>query len=162
MQVLAVGTEELLRRPCVDCGRRTGRYCDGNEDGECFAADRLPDEEWADRQLTPLCSECDNKHDMCHWCRGLAWCAAPPPVTKEGNKGKGMGKGKNKDAPTNFWGQPRRGRDPSYSDTDDEEDGERETGKGGTDGKGGEGKGASSNGDGKGKASKDGKGGAGN
>ena len=28
MTVLAVGDESVLRRPCVDCGVRTGRFCD--------------------------------------------------------------------------------------------------------------------------------------
>ena len=53
--VLAYGDQEMLTRPCVDCGLLTGRFCDW-----CFAADRLPNEEWADGQMTPLCSDCDN------------------------------------------------------------------------------------------------------
>ena len=73
MGVLAWGDEDMLCRPCVDCGLYTGRFCDW-----CYAADRLPDEEWAVGQLTPLCSRCDNKHDACHYCRGLSWVPLPP------------------------------------------------------------------------------------
>jgi len=73
MEILATGTYEMLCRPCVDCGQKTARYCD-----YCCAQDRLPNEEWARGQMTPLCSTCDNQHDSCHYCRGLSW-AAPPP-----------------------------------------------------------------------------------
>ena len=76
MEVIAVpreGQEALLMRPCIDCGRRTGSFCDW-----CLAADRLPDEEWVTGQHTPLCTVCDRQHDRCHRCRGLVW-AAPPP-----------------------------------------------------------------------------------
>ena len=140
LQVLAVGDEKMLCRPCVDCGTRTGRFCDGHGKGECYAANRLPDQEWADGQLTPLCRKCEDKWRMCHWCRRAPWCEVPPPVTKEGDKGKG--KGKNKDAPTNFWEQPWRARAPSYSDTDEEDGRSCEASKGG---KGNKGKGAPSN-----------------
>ena len=47
LEALAVGTQEELCRPCVDCGLYTGCYCDGNDWGECFTADRLPQEHWA-------------------------------------------------------------------------------------------------------------------
>ena len=76
MEIIAVpreGQEGLLLRPCVDCGRRTGSFCDG-----CLAADRFPDEEWALGQHTPLCTVCDRQHNLCHLCRGLTW-AVPPP-----------------------------------------------------------------------------------
>ena len=76
MEVIAVpreGQEALLMRPCIDCGRRTGSFCDW-----CLAADRLPDEEWVTGQHTPLCTVCDRQHDRCHRCRGLIW-ATPPP-----------------------------------------------------------------------------------
>ena len=73
MEILAVGSEAMLCRPCVDCGVKTGRYCDF-----CLAADRIPSEEWAEGQLTPLCSRCDNTHDKCHFCRKLAWCMPFP------------------------------------------------------------------------------------
>ena len=76
MEVVAVadeGQEHLLLRPCVDCGRRTGCFCDW-----CLATDRFPDEEWVPGQHTPLCTICDRHHNQCHLCRGLVW-AAPPP-----------------------------------------------------------------------------------
>ena len=73
MQVLAVGDMEMLCRPCVDCGLKTGSYCDF-----CRAADRVPNEQWASGQMTPLCTRCDGIHGKCHFCRGLVWCAPPP------------------------------------------------------------------------------------
>ena len=69
LEIMAFGDEEVLTRPCVDCGLVTGRFCD-----YCNAADRIPDEEWAEGQLTPLCSYCDNKFNRCHFCRNLSWC----------------------------------------------------------------------------------------
>ena len=73
MQVLAWGDENMLARPCVDCGLKTGCYCD-----YCRACDRCPKEEWADGQMTPLCTNCDKKHGACHFCRRLSWCTPPP------------------------------------------------------------------------------------
>ena len=72
-----MGTQEELCRPCVDCGLYTGCYCDGNDWGDCFAADRLPREHWANNQRTPLCTACDRRFGMCHFCRGQLW-ACPP------------------------------------------------------------------------------------
>ena len=75
MEIIAIpreGEEGLLLRPCVDCGRRTGSFCD-----HCLAADRLPEEEWVEGQQTPLCTVCDRLHNRCHFCRGLTW-ARPP------------------------------------------------------------------------------------
>ena len=71
--VTCSGDSAALIRPCVDCGLWTGRFCDW-----CLASDRMPEEQWAEGQLTPLCSTCDNKHDMCHFCRGLLWCMPAP------------------------------------------------------------------------------------
>ena len=73
MQVLAMGSPAMLNRPCVDCGLFTGRFCD-----RCLASDRMPAEVWADGQMTPLCSNCENKHQACHFCRGASWCTPPP------------------------------------------------------------------------------------
>ena len=61
----------ILLRDCVDCGRRTGRFCD-----YCFAEDRFPKGDttgrpWACNQLTPLCSFCDNARGACHFCLGI-------------------------------------------------------------------------------------------
>ena len=56
MEVLAWGDKEMLCRPCVECGLMTDRFCD-----YCRARDRCPSEEWADGQMTPLCSYCDKQ-----------------------------------------------------------------------------------------------------
>ena len=72
--VLAVGDREMLCRPCVDCGLRTGCFCDW-----CLAADRLPDEKWAAGQLTPLCTHCDREYGACHFCREEPHWVTPPP-----------------------------------------------------------------------------------
>ena len=83
---------------CVDCGLRTGRFCDGDEvmgpDGRwsgrpCFAVDTVgavnaAGQEIPNGQRTPLCSECCHKAflkfevEQCHFCRGIPW-ATPPP-----------------------------------------------------------------------------------
>ena len=73
MEVVAWGDEDLLARPCVDCGLITGVFCDF-----CVAKDRLPGEEWCDNQHTPLCSKCDRKHGRCHYCWGCLWVTPPP------------------------------------------------------------------------------------
>ena len=73
LQTLAAGDVETLCRPCVDCGLETGCFCD-----HCCAEDRLPGEEWAKGQHTPLCTKCDSTFDKCHFCRGLKWCTPPP------------------------------------------------------------------------------------
>ena len=60
-------------RPCVDCGRRTGSFCDAGDvvAGVCRLA--LP---WP--SATPLCTACDAKHGKCHLCRRVPWVAQPP------------------------------------------------------------------------------------
>ena len=69
-EVFATGDAHTLYRPCVDCGRFTGSYCD-----YCHAAERIPAEEWADGQMTPLCTWCDGIHrGACHFCRKVHWC----------------------------------------------------------------------------------------
>ena len=88
MEVLTVaqeGQEGMLLRPCIDCGRWTGCFCD-----YCYAADRFPDEEWLPRQHTPICSVCDGRHGRCHRCRGLIWATPPPwgPRGMGGNLGR--------------------------------------------------------------------------
>ena len=39
LEVMAMGTEDEMFRPCVDCGQVTGRFCD-----YCYAKDRMPTE----------------------------------------------------------------------------------------------------------------------
>ena len=72
LTVAAVGNKEMFLRPCVDCGLITGSFCD-----ECVASDRLPNEVWAEGQMTPLCTRCDRQHDECHFCRGELWVRPP-------------------------------------------------------------------------------------
>ena len=72
LEVLAMGSVTMLCRPCVDCGLYTGRFCD-----HCLAKDRIPSEEWAHNQLTPLCSGCDLRWDACRFCRGVSSCTPP-------------------------------------------------------------------------------------
>ena len=87
MEVLATGDEALLVRPCVDCGRRTGNFCEtpaqaghtGWEGGICLAAKHIPSEEWAPGQRTPLCSACEHIHGACHVCRRVSMCTPPSP-----------------------------------------------------------------------------------
>ena len=69
VQIISCDDIETLHRPCVDCGRKTGCYCDN-----CKAKDRVPSEKWAYNRKTPLCTDCDRKYAECHFCRGLHWC----------------------------------------------------------------------------------------
>ena len=61
MQVQCFGSKNTLYRPCVDCGRRTGNFCEL----ECQAKDRMPLEFWNDGQCTPHCTECERRYDYC-------------------------------------------------------------------------------------------------
>ena len=72
MTVFGIGRDDMLRRPCVDCGQWTGCFCDW-----CFASDRLPDEDWVQEQKTPLCTVCDARFQACHYCRGQLWATQP-------------------------------------------------------------------------------------
>ena len=82
LEVFAWATADdpgILMRACVDCGRVTGRFCD-----YCTAASRFPQGDasgrmWAAGQMTPLCSDCDNFRDGCHYCLGL-WVTRPVPL----------------------------------------------------------------------------------
>ena len=73
LKVLCIGAPGQLVRSCVDCGLITGCFCDS-----CTAVSRLPNEDWAKGQLTPLCSHCDEDFGSCHFCRGKRWCAPEP------------------------------------------------------------------------------------
>ena len=80
LEVLAVGPKSVLCRPCADCGLFTGRFCDW-----CMACDRIPSEQWARGQHTPLCSRCDWRWGCCRFCRGVSSCTPPAsgPVPKD-------------------------------------------------------------------------------
>jgi hypothetical protein len=77
MQIITCSDTDTLYRPCVDCGRKTGCFCDN-----CKAKDRVPSEKWADNQQTPLCTDCDRQYYECHFCRGLQWCTPFEPRLK--------------------------------------------------------------------------------
>ena len=80
--------EQSLSRPCVDCGLCTGNFCEtllqqGKErwqGGVCYAENRVPTERWAPEQRTPLCTHCERKWGVCHFCRGQMWCVPPAGV----------------------------------------------------------------------------------
>ena len=82
MNVLASGDATTLYRPCADCGRRTGNFCETMiqqgaalwQGGVCMACDRMPDEQWAAGQRTPLCRKCEDHAGACHYCRTVPWC----------------------------------------------------------------------------------------
>ena len=76
LRVMASGSVEMLCRGCVDCGTKTGCFCDW-----CLASSRIPTEEWEEGQRTPLCTACDRRWSCCHFCRGQHWCT--PPVRGE-------------------------------------------------------------------------------
>ena len=67
LHVLAMGDD--LVRACVDCGRRTGNFCEtmlqcGHVywQGEvCLGVRWIPTERWAEGQVTPLCTACENR-----------------------------------------------------------------------------------------------------
>ena len=50
-----MGDDAGLYRPCWDCGRRTGSWCDGGTaTGRCSAVAVCPAEQWEQGQATPL------------------------------------------------------------------------------------------------------------
>ena len=63
MTVYAVGDTSMLYRPCVDCGQYTGNWCES----ECSAKLWLPDLPWADGQITPQCTACEQQFVYCHY-----------------------------------------------------------------------------------------------
>ena len=78
-EALAIGDESVLCRPCVECGLRTGRYCEGlSGEEDCMAAERVPSEIWAAGQHTPLCSRCEKDLRACRFCRGVHGCSGIP------------------------------------------------------------------------------------
>ena len=94
LEVLAFAEASVLYRPCVDCGRRTGNFCEGVLH-DCLAEDRIPSEHWAEGQMTPQCTECERKHVVCHFCRGLQWATPPPhgPLMSELTEDDGVEEG---------------------------------------------------------------------
>ena len=75
LEVLAFDVEPAA---CVDCGLRTGRFCDCIDgSNNCFAKDRVPAGSWKPGQRTPLCARCDNQWGECRYCRGVHSCTPP-------------------------------------------------------------------------------------
>ena len=73
-RVFAYGEDPtVFDRPCVDCGRYTGSFCER----ECLAALRVPREYWEPGQRTPHCTACERRYVFCHFCRGASWCTPP-------------------------------------------------------------------------------------
>ena len=68
------GSASSLCRPCVDCGRYTGSFCDN----DCLAQTRVPSERWTQGQRTPHCTSCEDKYIVCHFCRQQHWTQPPP------------------------------------------------------------------------------------
>ena len=81
LKVMCTGYYEGLIRPCVDCGLITGSFCDN-----CLAQERLPNEEWAEGQMTPLCTTCDRTYDECHFCREMKWCTPAASMTPKSER----------------------------------------------------------------------------
>ena len=74
MTVTCWGDGDMLCRPCVDCGRFTGNFCEN----DCLAASRIPTERWAGGQRTPHCTHCERRYGVCHFCRQQSWVQPPP------------------------------------------------------------------------------------
>ena len=82
----ALADYNILCGPCVDCGLKTGNYCEtllqtGEalwQGGTCLARLRVPSEYWEEFQRTPLCTKCENKYGACHFCRGTSLCQPFP------------------------------------------------------------------------------------
>ncbi len=77
MEIFAMAEEvEMLNRPCVECGKITGNFCEGLSGARgdpCTAARRMPSQIWADGQRVPMCSTCEDQLKFCKFCRS-------PPV----------------------------------------------------------------------------------
>ena len=70
VEVLAWDDYDMGSRPCIDCGRRTRRFCGTlTQKDSCLAQERGPSEKWSKGQHTPLCSICQEDHKACRLCR---------------------------------------------------------------------------------------------
>ena len=94
LTVLAMSDGSIdLNRGCVDCGLRTGNFCDGQElqgGRPCLAAERMPNDVWCAGQRTPFCTNCESRYGLCRFCRGAfgptppEWSGPRPPPRGEG------------------------------------------------------------------------------
>ena len=73
MAIVSAGEVSQLLRPCVDCGLVTGNFCENG----CLAFFYFPSETWAPNQITPQCTYCEIKYEVCHCCRGVSMCTPP-------------------------------------------------------------------------------------
>ena len=88
--LVCVGETDELLRPCVDCGLRTGNFCETTKQqglpawqgGVCLAITWVPSEKWAANQRTPLCTHCERRLGACHFCRKTHWCTPPEVLAK--------------------------------------------------------------------------------
>ena len=89
--IVSVGSADDFLRPCVDCGERTGNYCEtptplGSEHwqgGVCLAETWVPSEGWAEKQRTPLCTRCEGARGACHYCIKNQWCTPPEVLARK-------------------------------------------------------------------------------
>ena len=89
--IVSVGSADDFLRPCVDCGERTGNFCEtptqqGSEHwqgGVCLAETWVPSEGWAEKQRTPLCTRCEGARGACHFCLKIHWCTPPEVLARK-------------------------------------------------------------------------------
>ena len=68
--------KEAFHKPCIDCGRITGNFCDGVH-GDCYAEDTNTVDKFQPGQRTPLCTDCERQYTLCRVCRGSNGCTPP-------------------------------------------------------------------------------------
>ena len=68
--------QEVFNKPCIDCGRITGNFCDGVH-GDCYAEDTNTVDKFQPGQRTPLCTVCEKHYTLCRVCRGSHGCTPP-------------------------------------------------------------------------------------
>ena len=89
--IVSFGYAGDFARPCVDCGERTGNFCEtpaqqGYEfwqGGVCLAETWVPSEDWAENQRTPLCTRCEGARGACHYCLKIHWCTPPEVLARQ-------------------------------------------------------------------------------
>ena len=73
MEIMAWSDDPaMLIRPCVECSKPTGNWCDGwnlHTGGPCLAAERMEGDRWEPGQCTPICTKCDQCLQFCRFCR---------------------------------------------------------------------------------------------
>ena len=83
-EVLPQSPESSAEEPraCVECGVLTVNTCyelfAQGKAGPCYAEDRIPSEDWALGQRTPICAACEDRYEMCRFCRQQDGCSPQP------------------------------------------------------------------------------------